>query len=167
MLPEHEILGILKDAALTHAIMSEEKERPGHQAAVAALINRMPAGGNSVRRRRVRAPILRPRDFIQTDVSVSIGELDTAGRTVPPRCRPAGAGKRGLPQYLAWPLYVRAAESEGMIDHPIGEELMKAPPGELERATLLPRTIRLFRVNTDQRQRRVPSNRSIWNADRP
>jgi hypothetical protein len=50
VLPEHEIVGILRDAALAHADMPEAKDNPGHHAAVAALINRILAGGNSVRR---------------------------------------------------------------------------------------------------------------------
>lgn len=51
VLPEREILGILKDAALAHSDMSETTDDPGHHSAVAALINRILAGGNSVRRR--------------------------------------------------------------------------------------------------------------------
>jgi hypothetical protein len=50
ILPEHEILGVLKDAATAHANMPETPERPGHHASVAALINRIISGGNSVRR---------------------------------------------------------------------------------------------------------------------
>jgi hypothetical protein len=49
LLPEHEIVGILRDAAATH----ENATGPDvdmHRA-VAALINRIIAGGNSVRRR--------------------------------------------------------------------------------------------------------------------
>jgi len=50
ILPEREIVGILKDAAAAH-----EHAPPGDQdalnAAVAALINCILAGGNSVRRR--------------------------------------------------------------------------------------------------------------------
>ncbi|NDW43888.1 hypothetical protein G0P99_02830 [Ruegeria sp. PrR005] len=48
LLPEHEIIGILRDAAATH----ENAVGPGaemHQA-VAALMNRIIAGGISVRR---------------------------------------------------------------------------------------------------------------------
>lgn len=49
ILPEKEIVGILKDAAAAH-----ENAPPGDQdalhAAVAALINGIVAGGNSVRR---------------------------------------------------------------------------------------------------------------------
>ena len=51
VLPEREILGILTDAALAHADMPETHDNPGHHAAVAALINKILAGGNSVRRR--------------------------------------------------------------------------------------------------------------------
>ena len=51
VLPEREILGILTDAALAHAGMPEVDDNPGHHAAVAALINKILAGGNSVRRR--------------------------------------------------------------------------------------------------------------------
>lgn len=50
ILPEREIIGILKDAAAAH-----EQAPPGDQdslhIAVAALINNIIAGGNSVRRR--------------------------------------------------------------------------------------------------------------------
>ena len=51
ILQEREILGILRDAAAAHA---EDPGDDGHQAlheAVAALINRIIDGGNSVRRR--------------------------------------------------------------------------------------------------------------------
>ncbi|WP_116134251.1 hypothetical protein [Tropicimonas sp. IMCC34043] len=51
ILPEREILGILRDAADSHeSATGSEAERAKHQA-VAALINRIIAGGNSVRRR--------------------------------------------------------------------------------------------------------------------
>lgn len=50
ILPEREILGILKDAAIAHADMPETDTNPGHHAAVAKLINEILAGGNSVRR---------------------------------------------------------------------------------------------------------------------
>ncbi len=48
LLPEHEILGILRDAAATH----ENAVGPDAEMhrAIAALINRIIAGGNSVRR---------------------------------------------------------------------------------------------------------------------
>ncbi len=51
VLPEHEIIGILRDASAAHA------NDPGHDGhavlhqAVAALINRIIDGGNSVRRK--------------------------------------------------------------------------------------------------------------------
>ena len=51
ILPEREVVGILEDAALAHAQMPESRHDPGHHAAVAALIDRILAGGNSVRRR--------------------------------------------------------------------------------------------------------------------
>ena len=51
VLPEHEILGILTDAAIAQSDMPETHDNPGHHAAVAALINGILAGGNSVRRR--------------------------------------------------------------------------------------------------------------------
>ena len=51
VLPEHEILGILTGAALAQSDMPETHDNPGHHAAVAALINGILAGGNSVRRR--------------------------------------------------------------------------------------------------------------------
>lgn len=51
ILPEHEIVGILKDAAAAHANNASTDSLPGHHAAVAALINGILAGGNSVRRR--------------------------------------------------------------------------------------------------------------------
>jgi hypothetical protein len=48
LLPEHEIMGVLRDAAATH----ENATGPDAEAhrAVAALINRIIEGGNSVRR---------------------------------------------------------------------------------------------------------------------
>lgn len=49
VLPEHEILGILNDAAAAHAGMPETAEAPGHHAAVAALIEKIMDGGNSGR----------------------------------------------------------------------------------------------------------------------
>lgn len=51
VLPETEILDILRDAAAAHENMPESKTEPGHHAAVAALINQILAGGNSVRRK--------------------------------------------------------------------------------------------------------------------
>ncbi len=50
VLPEHEILGILRDAAATHeGALGTEGKAETHRA-VAALINAIIAGGNSVRR---------------------------------------------------------------------------------------------------------------------
>ncbi len=50
ILPEKEILGILKDAASTHENDPGEDGRGDLHSAVAALINGILAGGNSVRR---------------------------------------------------------------------------------------------------------------------
>ena len=50
LLPEPEILGILRDAAAAHEnAVAPDAEREAHMA-VAELINRIIAGGNSVRR---------------------------------------------------------------------------------------------------------------------
>jgi hypothetical protein len=50
VLPKSEGLGILRDAAATHEnAIGSDSEKNEHQAA-AALINRVVAGGNSVRR---------------------------------------------------------------------------------------------------------------------
>jgi len=50
LLPEHEILGVLRDAAATHEnAVGTELEMEKHRA-VADLINAIIAGGNSVRR---------------------------------------------------------------------------------------------------------------------
>ena len=50
LLPEHEIVGILRDAAATHEnAVGTELETERHRA-VADLINVIIAGGNSVRR---------------------------------------------------------------------------------------------------------------------
>jgi len=53
ILPEREIVGILQDAAAAHefAVDSENGADAETHAAVAALINAILAGGNSVRRR--------------------------------------------------------------------------------------------------------------------
>ena len=51
LLPEHEILGILKDAALTHEQATAEDGDENMHKAVAVLIRKIIAGGNSVRRR--------------------------------------------------------------------------------------------------------------------
>ena len=48
ILPEDEIVGILKDAALAPDDMLKTPKAPGHHASMAALINRIIAGGNSV-----------------------------------------------------------------------------------------------------------------------
>lgn len=50
LLPEQEILGVLRDAAAAHENgIGSESEMQSHRA-VANLINRIIAGGNSVRR---------------------------------------------------------------------------------------------------------------------
>lgn len=50
LLPEHEIVGVLRDAAATHEnAVGTDLETERHQA-VAGLINAIIAGGNSVRR---------------------------------------------------------------------------------------------------------------------
>lgn len=51
VLPEREIVGILRDAAATHANMPPGDGAEATHTAVAALINRIIDGGNSVRRR--------------------------------------------------------------------------------------------------------------------
>jgi hypothetical protein len=52
ILPEHEILGVLQDAAAAHEnAVGSDADREMH-AAVAGLINRIISGGNSVRRPR-------------------------------------------------------------------------------------------------------------------
>lgn len=51
ILPEREIVGILKDAAAAHEHAPENDGAPGLHTAVAGLINSILAGGNSVRRR--------------------------------------------------------------------------------------------------------------------
>lgn len=50
ILPEKEIVGVLRDAAASHEY-AEDDGRAEMHAAVAALINAILAGGNSVRRR--------------------------------------------------------------------------------------------------------------------
>jgi hypothetical protein len=50
VLPEHEIMGILKDAAQTHEKTGTSGVELETHLAVAALINRIIEGGNSVRR---------------------------------------------------------------------------------------------------------------------
>jgi hypothetical protein len=50
VLPEHEIVGVLRDAAATHEnAVGTDQEKENHRA-VADLINAIIAGGNSVRR---------------------------------------------------------------------------------------------------------------------
>ncbi|MCZ0814386.1 hypothetical protein N5A93_19410, partial [Roseovarius sp. EGI FJ00037] len=50
LLPEHEIMGVLRDAAATHEnATGTDAETESHRA-VARIINRIIAGGNSVRR---------------------------------------------------------------------------------------------------------------------
>ena len=51
VLPEAEIVGLLKDAAAAHHHAATEDDRAELHAAVAKLINGILAGGNSVRRR--------------------------------------------------------------------------------------------------------------------
>ncbi|WP_127107949.1 hypothetical protein [Pararhodobacter zhoushanensis] len=50
ILPESEIVGVLKDAAASHASAEGTEAELLIHASVAALINRIIAGGNSVRR---------------------------------------------------------------------------------------------------------------------
>ena len=50
ILPEHEILGVLRDAAITHENAGGSDIEIEEHKAVAALINRIIASGNSVRR---------------------------------------------------------------------------------------------------------------------
>lgn len=50
ILPEREIVGILSDAAATHANAAPGDDREATHKAVAALINKILDGGNSVRR---------------------------------------------------------------------------------------------------------------------
>ena len=51
ILPEHEVVGILRDAAGAHSNDPGEDGKAELHQAVAALINGILAGGNSVRRR--------------------------------------------------------------------------------------------------------------------
>jgi hypothetical protein len=51
ILPEREIVGILQDAAAAHANDAADDGKAEMHKAVAALINSILAGGNSVRRR--------------------------------------------------------------------------------------------------------------------
>lgn len=51
ILPEREIVGILRDAAAAHENAANEGDAPSLNAAVAVLINKIIDGGNSVRRK--------------------------------------------------------------------------------------------------------------------
>ena len=50
ILPEHEVLGVLKDAAAAHENLSDGSEKADLHKAVSDLINGIVDGGNSVRR---------------------------------------------------------------------------------------------------------------------
>lgn len=50
LLPEHEIVGVLRDAATTHENAFDAGLDPEKHRAVADLINAIISGGNSVRR---------------------------------------------------------------------------------------------------------------------
>ncbi len=50
LLPESEIVGVLEDAAATHEKAASLDRAPDMHRDVAALINKIIAGGNSVRR---------------------------------------------------------------------------------------------------------------------
>jgi hypothetical protein len=50
ILPEQEIMGVLKDAAATHENAAGSDADPDSHRAAAALIRQIIAGGNSVRR---------------------------------------------------------------------------------------------------------------------
>lgn len=50
LLPEHEIMGVLRDAATTHENAIGTDDEMAQHRAVAELINTIIAGGNSVRR---------------------------------------------------------------------------------------------------------------------
>ncbi|RYH06762.1 hypothetical protein [Tropicimonas sp. IMCC6043] len=50
LLPEHEIVGVLRDAAATHENATGTEEEVQEHRSVAGLINAIIAGGNSVRR---------------------------------------------------------------------------------------------------------------------
>lgn len=50
LLPEHEIVGILRDAAASHQNAVGTELEMAHHRSVADLINAIIAGGNSVRR---------------------------------------------------------------------------------------------------------------------
>ncbi|WP_304618860.1 hypothetical protein [Paracoccus sediminilitoris] len=50
LLPEHEIMGVLRDAAAAHEDVTGTPAATADHRAVAELINKIIAGGNSVRR---------------------------------------------------------------------------------------------------------------------
>lgn len=50
VLPEHEIVGVLRDAATAHQDLPGDEEKTALHTAVAKLINGIINGGNSVRR---------------------------------------------------------------------------------------------------------------------
>ncbi len=50
LLPEHEIVGVLRDAAATHENATGSEPETQKHRAIAALINQIIAGGNFVRR---------------------------------------------------------------------------------------------------------------------
>ena len=50
ILPEHEIVGVLRDAAAAHSNHPDAAKDAAFHDAVATLINRIISGGNSVRR---------------------------------------------------------------------------------------------------------------------
>ncbi len=51
ILPEHEIVGILRDAAAAHSNAAASEGQPDTHTAVARTINKIIDSGNSVRRR--------------------------------------------------------------------------------------------------------------------
>jgi len=51
ILPEKEIIGVLRDAAVTHENTKGSDQKIADHKAASALINEIIAGGNSVRRR--------------------------------------------------------------------------------------------------------------------
>lgn len=50
VLPEYEIVGVLRDAVTARQDVPDDDEQTAHHAAVALLINSIIDGGNSVRR---------------------------------------------------------------------------------------------------------------------
>lgn len=57
LLPESEVMGVLKDAASTHGHATGSATDPEKHKAVAAPINRIIIGGNSVRRKSHHPPV--------------------------------------------------------------------------------------------------------------